>query len=691
MEAHPNPGSDRQRRGIVAYYPTQVPLHRQAQYLNGIDLFGDLCQAAHQDGLAVFARMDSNRAHEEFYRAHPDWFAVDAAGKPYKAADLFITCVNSPYYNEHIPAILREIARLYRPEGFTDNSWSGLGRGSICYCQNCQKNFRARTGKAIPRNKDWEDQTYRDWIRWNYDRRLEIWDLNNKTTKAAGGAHCIWSGMNSGSISGQCRSFRDYRAICQRADIIMLDHQARRDNEGFQHNAQIGKLVHGLLGWDKLIPESMAMYQAHRPWFRLASKPEPEARMWMLSGIAGGIQPWWHMVGAYHEDRRLYHSPEPVLAWHKTHEPYLINRQPVASVGVVWSQDNTDFYGRDQAEELVEQPWRGLTQALLRARIPYLPVHADDLDREAANLSVLVLPNLAALSDKQVAALRGFVSRGGSLVATGETSRYNEWGDARPDYALADIFGVRIQGAAQPEKPEQKLAGEAYHTYLRLSPEMRRGLDGPHHATEPAPAGQRHAVLKGFEETDTIPYGGLLRPLQTEPGTEVLMTYIPQFPVYPPETAWMRQPKTNIPGLVLRTGPQGGRVAFLPADLDRQYERFNLPDHGNLLANLVRWAAQDSIPLKVEGPGLVDCSLYRQPGRLVLHLVNLTSAGTWRAPLDELIPVGPLQVSIKLPAGVNGKSLRLLVSGQKLPAAVSKGWCQFEVRSVLDHEVVVIA
>ena len=48
-----------------------------------------------------------------------------------------------------------------------------------------------------------------EWIRWNYDRRLEIWDLNNRTTKSAGGPDCIWSGMNSGSVSGQSRSFRD--------------------------------------------------------------------------------------------------------------------------------------------------------------------------------------------------------------------------------------------------------------------------------------------------------------------------------------------------------------------------------------------------------------------------------------------------------------------------------------------------
>jgi hypothetical protein len=54
----------------------------------------------------------------------------------------------------------------------------------------------------------------------------------------------------------------------------------------------------------------------------------------------------------------------------------------------------------------------------------------------------------------------------------------------------------------------------------------------------------------------------------------------------------MRQLKTDIPGLVLNR-----RVAFLPADIDRLYARGNLPDHAALLANLVRCAANDDIPL----------------------------------------------------------------------------------------------
>ncbi len=656
--------------GIVAYYPSKFPLHHRAEFLNGRDLYGELAQAAHQDGLAVLARMDCNRTAEDFYQAHPDWFAHQASGEPYRAEDKYVTCVNSPYYDEYIPSVLREIVERSHPEGFADNSWSGLGRDSICYCDNCARKFRTAAGKAIPTRKDWDDPVYRQWIQWNYQRRLEILDLFNRTTKDAGGPDCLYIGMNSGSVTSQSRSFRDFAEICKRSEFMLLDHQARADETGFQQNGDAGKLVHGLLGWDKLMPESMALYQAGRPTFRLSAKPPNESRMWMIAGIAGGIQPWWHHIGAWHEDRRAYHTAEPIFRWHEDHEQYLINRQPVASIGVVWSQRNTDYYGRDEAAELVDAPYRGIMQALIRARLPYLPVHADHIERDGARFSALVLPNVAALSDAQCEAIKRFAANGGGLFATGAASLYNEWGDRRPDFALADLFGAHAPAQDFGRNIAMRTTA---HTYLRL-PNGR----------------ERHPVLRGFEETDILPFGGMLTAMTTEPEVTIPLTFVPSFPIYPPETSWMRTPKTDIPGLVLSTRGSA-RVAYMPADIDRRFGRDNLPDHGNLLANICRWVAADRIPLDLRGPGLIDCHLYRQPGRLILHLVNLTNEGTWRAPLDELIPVGPLDIRVKLPDDVKGRGAQFLVSRNKPALAIKQGWANIEVKSVLDHEAVVIS
>ena len=682
--------------GIYAYYPSEVPLHFRAPLLGDNDLFGDLCRTAHEDGLVVFARMDSGRANEEFYKMHPDWFAIDATGKPMVMDGLYTTCINGPYYSKHIPAILTEIASKYHPEGITDNNWEGQGRESICYCENCKKRFRDKAGNEIPLVKNWDDPVYREWIKWNFDRRLEQWDFNNRTTKSAGGPNCTWSGMISSSISGQSNHFSDLKEICGRADIIMIDAQGRGDADGFSHtfqqNSDTGKRIHSMIGWDKITAESMAIWTRGILKFRLSSNPEPEAHMWMLEGIAGGIAPWWHTISGYHEDRRRYSTVEPIFQWHKANEEFLFNRTPIATIGIVWSQENSTWYGRDEASFLVDLPTQGITQALVRDRIPYIVVNADHIDRYADQLSLLVLPNLGAMTDAQIASVRHFVEGGGGLIASGETSLYNKFGDRRSDFALGDLFGAHLDETSQPTSGAtlRKWARDSYHTYLRLAPEIRRNIDGPQNGSEPQVIGNRHPVFKGFDETDIFPYGGLLTSLRVDPDSEILMTFIPEIPMYPPENCWMRIPKTNIPGLILNTQPNGSRIAFMPADLDRQFARTNLPDQGNLLTNLIRWIAKDNIPIVVEGAGLVDCNIYHQPGRLILHIANLVNAGTWRQTIDEYIPIGPITFKIKLTEDVQGKNLNLLVSGQNITSVVTDGWSQFKINTILNHEVVVI-
>ena len=86
--------------------------------------------------------------------------------------------------------------------------------------------------------------------------------------------------------------------------------------------------------------------------------------------------------------------------------------------------------------------------------------------------------------------------------------------------------------------------------------------------------------------------------------------------------------------------------------------------------------------------GLFDCNLYTQPGRVIAHVVNLTATG--RMPIDELIPSGPLEVSLQLPNDVRGRTGRMLVSNNSFTPSVASGWATANISSVLDHEVIVI-
>lgn len=679
--------------GIVAYYPTQVPFHRRARFLGDRDLFGELCRAARAEGLTVLARMDSSRAHADLYEAHPDWFVVNSQGKPTATEGLYLACSNGPYFEKHLPAILREIIERYQPDGFADNAWHGAPRGLICHCRHCADRFRQRTGKDLPRQANWDDPLYRDWVRWNYDCRVELWDFNNRITRAAGGAQCLWVGMHAGDMARQCLTFRDSKRMCERAELLLLDHQSRSDVGGFAENSDLGKRLHGLLGWDKIIPEAQALHQGVSPLFRLSSKPAAEARLWCLAGLAGNLHPWWHQLGAWHEDRRAYDIVEPVNRWHAANARYLVHREPVASVGVLWSQENYDFYGRDDAELLVGMAWRGLTQALVRARIPYVPVHADHVEREGHRLAALVLPHLGVLSQAQALSIRRFVAGGGGLLVIGaDCGLFTEQGEARNDFPLDDVLGAHLADASVVGDwaSRRQRAAETQHTYLRLHPERRGSVPGPRGGNEPVSVDERHAALRGFDATDLLPFGGVLPELRLAQGVEVLATYVPPFPSNPPEFAWMRESHATIPALLAYQRPSWGRAAFLPADLDRRYARHSLPDHGDLLANLVRWVTAEQMPLRVEGKGLLDCHVYQQPGCLILHLVNLTHPAAWRQPLTEFIPTGPFGVRLRLVEGVRGRTVRSLVTGATIRCHRAHGHVEFEVRLIKDHEVLVI-
>ncbi len=136
--------------GIVAYYPSKFPLHHRAEKLGDRDLYGEIVKLAREDGIRVIARMDSNRVAQDFYEAHPEWICRQADGSPYMQADKYITCIGSDYYSEYLPAVMEEIIERSHPDGFSDNSWAGLPRNNICYCDNCKTQFRAYAGKDLP-------------------------------------------------------------------------------------------------------------------------------------------------------------------------------------------------------------------------------------------------------------------------------------------------------------------------------------------------------------------------------------------------------------------------------------------------------------------------------------------------------------------------------------------------------------
>jgi hypothetical protein len=214
-----------------------------------------------------------------------------------------------------------------------------------------------------------------------------------------------------------------------------------------------------------------------------------------------------------------------------------------------------------------------------------------------------------------------------------------------------------------------------HNAYLRLE-----------HDTVPG-----HPLLLGLEDAPRIIHGAWrVEVAETGKASKPPLTLIPSYPDLPMEKVYARQPRTNIAQVFLREPPGGGRVVYFPWDIDRTYWEILAPDHGRLLRNAIAWATNEAPPVTVEGPGLLDVTLWQQKESLTVHLVNLSNPMMMKGPAREFLAVGAQRVRVRLPGGLAARGVHLLVAGTSPEFRQSEGTLELTVPSVLVHEVIAI-
>lgn len=656
--------------GISAFYPSRVPLHYRSPYLKDRDLFGEYARAAKAAGLRVVARLDPMQADVSVYRAHPDWFLTDAEGRPSissEARSLYRTCIHTPYFDQHMTAIIREINERYDVDGFFTNAFpNAVDWMSICRCPHCERRFRERAGAALPARASLTDPSWRRYTEFVEDRALEIWQLWDRTAKEKKP-----DSLYIGNLGGGLRARTPLMRIAKICSWLNADHQGRSNYVPLWDGGQQGRICYAVMR-GKSATMVNAAWTATTPRWRHIAKPHGEQQLWMAQTVASGMKPWWHWLGSRPRDKRWMNWGRDYLRWLAEHENHFRNQRSLSEIALVWSQRTLNFYGLDgesAGRRLGNDPgqsldfFQGMYFALLENRLPFDLVHEDDLSEERLKqYRVLVLPNVALLGDAQCANLGRYARAGGSLVATFETSLYNEWGDLRKDFGLAEVFGVHFDGQTEGPLP---------HSYMNIE----RG----------------HEILNGLEGTEHLPSGEMLVRLTGAAGHEApVLTHIPPYPAYPPEKVYTETPRTDRPALFLRKTPAGGRVAYFPGDLDRIFWRSLAADLSRLLGNSVVWALGRPPQVRLEGKGLVDIFLWENQEGLALHIVNLSAPGMFKGPVREILPLGPLQVSWQLPAGALFTGVRLLRSGARVSAIRRGNVIEFTIPRLEDYEVAAV-
>lgn len=381
----------------------------------------------------------------------PEWRCVDAAGKPEIAFGAYNwMCLRSPW-RDVVLAEIRQVAEAVRPEGF----WFDLlgapnayGVGSFdpaqaCFCPHCREAYRQAFGEEQPTASD-DMEIRRRVNRFGHQARIAMLRdaldvlrvIDPKMVVGYNGAG-LYDALNGtpreirdrvGLHSSEAKSHRLISYTAKSMWAMGKPYQIHSYG-GFMR-MQPGNAVGTWSAWN-LIPASYmdisaAVVTAHSGRISVGVNPLPD--------------------GTFYPDefRNLAHPFGAV----REREPWLVGLESVPNVAVIYDvrSELTFLPKAVRGAMRVRQEATGLHNALVDSGMHFDVVNADELrpGRYAALLLADAFSAAPALHD----ALRAYVEGGGLLIATHETSLRDDQGNRRPDFAWADLLGVRFTGVS---------------------------------------------------------------------------------------------------------------------------------------------------------------------------------------------------------------------------------------------------
>lgn len=629
--------------GIFAFYPTELPLQATNPYLTR-DLTGEMLQAAHREGLRMIGRFDLSKGTRLAYEAHPDWFVHNAQGEAQEYNGTYQACVNGGWSLDYAHRILGEALTRYDLDGVFFNmtgyqpvDYSGRHRG-ICACRNCESAFFKMFGKRLPAQETFSDPSYSDYLLFK-----------RKTSQAA--AQRIYDTVKS--LRPNTGVMGNGRGTC---DFMRLEVQRAVSRPAPEWPHQPGELARWGAAVGRGKPYSCASTNFLDYQWRFASETQHNHMLRFGQQIANGAQIDYYLLGLFDQPNSApLAAVRAFMDWHATNGEHLAGTRSAARVALYHSRASELHAGATAMGGLRAHAFRGAYRALLEGRVPFDFVSDermadDDAATMLARYDVILLSNVACLSDGEAALLDAFVEQGGTLIATGETGLYDERGQRREGFALRSLPVREVNFAA---------------TGLETSFSIAAGeLD--------------------FPETRLMHLDGWYLHCATREDVVGMLTLLPQPNYGPPELCFPDAPGGEMAGVWTRSVGDGNAI-YVPWLPEWHYFRDGMPEHRDLIVQLTGLGTVH--PVRLEGAGPIELAVQAKDagsGDLVIHLVNY--AGQRQSAYDEPPAISGLRLGVR---GVAGTA-KALVAGRELQigAPDPEGYCWIDLPEVKYFEAI---
>lgn len=634
--------------GYMAFYPTQLEFHHRSANLGDSDPFGAIVDEARKLGMHVMARVDPHAIHADAARAHPEWLARDADGRPIEHSSMpgvYWTDPFSTYLTDHITEVAKEITRMYDVDALFANRWETVK--GVSYSEAVAARFRDETGHKLPRMGDPQDPAWPAYSAWRSQQFSELvclWDDAVRSIKK----HVRFIPNRSAALTRDL--VRDL--IEDRYPMLVVDKQGRWDDEPAWISGQVAKRARGL--WPDrptALLSSVGTEDHVLRWKDSVTNPH-ELQTFIVDGFAQGARPWFSKFKADLFDRRWITPTVDAFDWHARSEAVLEGLEVTAEVAVLDVQAPEGPTPWQRAENHPQPHEDGIYQALLEARIPFEYIADETLTLERIQgFRVLVLHSGRDLKPAHVQVLEDYVAGGGSIVAAYDASAT---GSGDVELALGRVLGVRLF---------EDVRGPVKNNYMAI-------------------AADEHPIAAAYEGATRIVGGTKLLGIEAAEDAAVVFRFIPDYPDLPMEEVYPRR-FDGPPAVVVREHESAGRTVYIAFNVGELYWRVLQSDHGQLIANSVRWALGGAPPqVEVKGCGLIDVAVRQGNNQLAVSLVNLHHPMAMRGQRHETVPLGTQTVVVRLPEGVESATARLVLEDRAVPATVADGFVSVQLEQL---------
>ncbi|MEG0591376.1 MAG: beta-galactosidase trimerization domain-containing protein [Lachnospiraceae bacterium] len=364
-------------------------------------------------------------------RQFPQWRVIQPDGTPLVRADEFAKwslCCYQTDYRKYCLQQLSEIVKNYAPDAL----FMDIFGASLCYCDNCKNKFFSQYHYHLPETQESILEHRTDILEFLNGNAEEFLLEIKQCLKDIDPSLAI-------TVNFSCHYPKNIRDLLdyQFSEPLLKDNwfssAYARDTAIDQYPILVPGEASQVYNYDS-INEYMC---------DLSSIAAQGCRVGMYSGSQ-------HIDGSldFEEARRL----GAVFTELEKMEPYLIDRVPMKSIGILQSDVsmtvnlpslNPDAIIRMKLHNPHQTSILGAMQLAEHAKIPYqiIPESTATLNT-LLSYDMILLPEVFVIQEPLVTALKDYVNNGGSIIASGQSGLWNADSSLRSVSSLSELYGI---------------------------------------------------------------------------------------------------------------------------------------------------------------------------------------------------------------------------------------------------------